>query len=249
MEKKYLRRENGSRKGILTLQNRKHLKSNKTTQKNLKRIQGELKERLQALSEDLEIISNAENLETWRNLEFNLFQNLKNSISDIAFSFKPIYQYAVKRYKKNINKRKLFVYWVDILDKSPIREEKIFEPSFALRKLKSRITKTDYEILTLSVKNNLIPFYKEKAKPVEAFESAFQNKRKFDDLQSMAHYMEKPIVKFKPDIAKQKKEFEVLWKFLNKNWDRMDKKIAKYGITTRRVDIFDKTKYFDSDFI
>ncbi len=245
-----LKRKNGSRKGILTLQNREHLNSNKTTRKNLKRIQGDLKERLQALSEDLKIISNAENLKTWRDLEFSLFQNLKDSISDIAFSFKFTYPYAVKRYRKNIDKRKLFVYWIDILDESPIKEEKIFEPSFALRKLKSRISKKDYEILTKSVGNNIIPFHKENAKPVEVFESAFQNERKFDELKTMAFYKEKPMIKLKPDITKQRKEFELLWKFLHRNWDRMDKKITKYGISTeRRIDIFDKTKYFDSDFI
>lgn len=245
-----LRRKNGSRKGILTLQNREHLKSNKTTQKNLKRIQGDVKERLQALSEDLEIISNAENLKTWRNGEFGLFQTIKETVSDIAFSFKPTYQYAVQRYKKNTSKKKLFVYWIDILDESPIREEKIFEPSFALRKLRSKISKEDYDILTKSVENNIVPFHKENAKPVEAFESAFQNEKKFDELKAMAFYKEKPTITLKPDIAKRRKEFKLLWKLLNNNWDKIDKKIAKYGISTaRKVDIFDKTKYFDLDYI
>jgi hypothetical protein len=243
-------RKNGSRKGILTKQNREHLISNKTTQKNLKRIQGELKERLQALVEDIEIISNAENLETWRHLEFYLFQKIKENISDIAFSYKSTYQYAVKRYRKNIGKRRLFVYWIDILDESPIREEKIFEPSFALRKLKSGITKKDHEILTESVKNQIIPFHKITAKPLEVFESALQNEREFDELKSMAFYTKKPVVKLRPDIAKHRKEFANLWKFLNKNWDKMDKKSIKYGAhTNRKLEIFDKTKYFNSDLV
>ncbi|MEX2192508.1 MAG: hypothetical protein WD717_03915 [Nitrosarchaeum sp.] len=242
--------KNGSRKGILTIQNRKHLQSNNTTQKNLKRIQGELKERLQALSEDLEIISNAENLETWRNLEFNLLQNIKEKISEIAFSYKPIYNYAVKRYKKKAGERTLFVYWIDIMVESPIREEKIFEPSFALRKLKSQISKKSFEILTKSVKDGLIPFHKEKAIPIEVFESALQNPRKSDELKSMAFYIEKPIVKLRPDIVKFRKEYDKLWKFLNINWDKMDKKCIQYGaLTLRQLNIFDKTIYFNSDLI
>jgi hypothetical protein len=138
--------------------------------------------------------------------------------------------------KKKIGKRSLFVYWIDIMVESHITDKKIFEPSFTLRKLKSRLSDKSFQTLSESVKLQLVPFYKDNAQPIEAFESALINEKKINELKSSASYpREKVIVKLKPEIEVARKKEKEVWKFAHSEFDKLDRKlIKKFGCKVDR---------------
>lgn len=251
-------RKNGSRKAILTQQNRIHLESQKIDSKILNKIQRDLDKRLDALEDDMSLIFHSKHLEGWREHKLRTFNGLKKTISENIFSFKPIYPYAVKRYKKTIGKkwkqkqkvknsgsRKLFVYWIDVLDESPAHGGKIFDPSLALRKIKSRLSQESIQILTKAVEGGIIPFYKENAKLEKEFDIAFRDKDKFDKLKSSVFYSpKKVIVKLKPEIEKERKQEKELEEKFNKQWDKADKFLKKFGArTVRKVEWLKQNRF------
>lgn len=233
MKKKYLRRKNGKRDAILTVQDRIHLKSEKVTLKILNKIQKSIDKRLEALKTDLSIIEQSKQIEGWRSRKFTIFQKLGQTFTGIGFSFKPIYPYAVKRYKKNIDKRKLFVYWISASSESNTTSARIFEPSFALRNIKSRLSDNSIKTLTKAVEEGIIPKFKDNAIPAEAFESAFVDEQKLSLLKtSVDSPGKKTIIKLKPEIENARKQEQEIWNFARHEVDKLNKKlIKKFGRT------------------
>jgi len=162
--------KNGSRKGILTIQNRKHLQSKNINDKILNKITHALEDRLDALLDDLEIIAKSKHLEVWRNYYKMDIVRIIRLMDDMQFEYKPMYIYLIKKYKKKIGKRKLDVFWIDDSVESDIRRPKIFEPSFALRQIRNRIGKETEKILLEAIKHDLIPNLKKNAISEESLE-------------------------------------------------------------------------------
>lgn len=162
--------KNGSRKGILTIQNRKHLQSNNVNDKILNKITHALDDRFDALLDDFEIITKSKHLETWRIYRKDDIVRIFNLIEDMQFEYRFMYVYPIRKYKKNSGKRKLDVYWIDDSVESKVRTPKIFEPSFALRQIRSRISKETEKILLESIKHGLIPSLKKNAISEESLE-------------------------------------------------------------------------------
>ena len=127
---------NIERNAILTKQQKIHLKSEKVNPKILNNIQRTLEKKLVDLTEDLDIIKNSKSLENWRSLQSEKFQELKKVLEDTVMGFKPAYQHYVKTFGKKVGKKKFRMFWMDLSEESNFSTERIFEPSFALRKIK-----------------------------------------------------------------------------------------------------------------
>lgn len=248
MKKKYPRRKNGKRDAILTVQDRIHLTSEKTSLKTLNKIQKNIDKRLEALEIDLSIIEQSKQIEGWKSCKFTIFQKLGQTFTDIGFSFKPVYPYVVKRYKKNIDKRRLFVYWIDESIESHLTHDRIFEPSFALRKIKSSLTDNSIKTLTKAVESGIIPTFEDNAKPEESFESAFHDQKKLSLLQESVYSPgKKVIVQLKPEIEKARKQEKETWTFVRREVNKLNRKLVKkFGLTV--VDIRLNSPKINSDF-
>ena len=135
MNKKLVPR-NIERNAILTKQQKIHLKSEKVDPKILNNIRRTLEKKLDGLTEDLDIIKNSKSLENWRLLQSEKFQELHKVLESTVMNFKPFYPFAVKTFSKKVGTKKFRMFWMDISEESNFSTERIFEPSFALRKIK-----------------------------------------------------------------------------------------------------------------
>jgi len=128
-----IKREKGRRIALLTDREKEHLSSNKSiNQKTLSKIRSKLDKRLDALVTDLELIRKSSHLEVWRELQAI---NLNSAIQLLDFSFGTthIYPFPIKFYTRNGER----VYWLDKSDRSTRADHRLFEPDYALRKIKN----------------------------------------------------------------------------------------------------------------
>ena len=200
-------RKGGSRKAILTEQNIFHLKQKSVNRKVLRKFEGDLDERISALYDDLNLISTSEHLQVWRSLQNTRLLDVMEVMEKIIMSFIPMYFYAVKRYKKKIGKYTVFVYWMDVTDKTLIKDKRIFEPSFALRNIRSRIGNETEKVLINAVKHGIVPYHKDKALSELAFQNALRDENKINKLKDSAITPNTPaILKIKkPSMSKLQK--------------------------------------------
>ncbi len=222
---------NIERNAILTKQQKIHLKSKNVDPKILNNIKRTLDKKLDGLTEDLDIIANSKHLESWRSLQSEKFQELKKVLEDTVMSFKPFYSFAVKTFTKKVGKKKFRMFWMDLSEESNFSADRIFEPSFALRKIKHYLEGDSFELLCWAVENNLIPYYEKIAKREEDFELAKDDESRISKLQS-SRTLTNEKVQLKPDIQKERLENKMMWNYINKQFDMLNKKLyRKYGVT------------------
>jgi len=232
---------NIKRNAILTKQQKIHLKSKKVNPKILNNIRRTLEKKLDGLTEDLDIIKNSKSLESWRLLQFEKFQELHKVLEDIVMNFKPVYPYAVKTFSKKVETKKFRMFWMDLSEESNFSTERIFEPSFALRKIKHYLNDDSFELLCWAVENNLIPYYKKNAKREEDFELAKNDDQRISKLQTSRTFTNKNKVQLKSEIEKERLENKKMWDYINKQFGMLNKKLyAKYGVTAvPKIEKFD----------
>ena len=184
---------NIERNAILTKQQKIHLKSEKVDPKILNNIKRTLEKKLDGLTEDLDIIKNSKSLESWRSLQSEKFQELHKVLESTVMNFKPAYQYSVKTFSRKVGKKKFRMFWMDRSEESNFSTERIFEPSFALRKIKHYLNDDSFELLCWAVENNLIPCYKNNAK----------RELYFLKLQNIRDFTNEKKVRLKPEIEKE----------------------------------------------
>jgi len=142
-------RKKSERKAILTEAEKINIRSGKISSKSKSKLHHKLDQRLEALIEDLYLISKSDTLKIWRQLkkyQYNSdFSKLAKIFEDLAGSeFTRIYLDKI-RYSKNSKGKKVF--WLEaspskrILDKlwkkkKPYYNERIFNPENILRGLK-----------------------------------------------------------------------------------------------------------------
>jgi len=144
---------NIERNAILTKQQKIHLKSKTVDPKILNNIKRTLDKKLDGLTEDLDIIANSNHLESWRSLQSEKFQELHEILESTVMNFKPAYQYSVKTFSRKVGKKKFRMFWMDRSEESNFSTERIFEPSFALRKIKHYLNDDSFELLCWAVEN------------------------------------------------------------------------------------------------
>ena len=184
---------NIERNAILTKQQKIHLKSKTVDPKILNNIKRTLDKKLDGLTEDLDIIANSNHLESWRSLQSEKFQELHEILQNTVMNFKPAYQYSVKTFSKKVGTKKFRMFWMDRSEESNFSTERIFEPSFALRKIKHYLNDDSFELLCWAVENNLIPCYKNNAK----------RELYFLKLQNIRDFTNEKKVRLKPEIEKE----------------------------------------------
>jgi len=184
---------NIERNAILTKQQKIHLKSKTVDPKILNNIKRTLDKKLDGLTEDLDIIANSNHLESWRSLQSEKFQELHEILESTVMNFKPAYQYSVKTFSRKVGKKKFRMFWMDRSEESNFSTERIFEPSFALRKIKHYLNDDSFELLCWAVENNLIPCYKNNAK----------RELYFLKLQNIRDFTNEKKVRLKPEIEKE----------------------------------------------
>jgi hypothetical protein len=184
---------NIERNAILTKQQKIHLKSKTVDPKILNNIKRTLDKKLDGLTEDLDIIANSNHLESWRSLQSEKFQELHEILESTVMNFKPAYQYSVKTFSRKVGKKKFRMFWMDRSEESNFSTERIFEPSFALRKIKHYLNDDSFELLCWAVENNLIPYYKNNAK----------RELYFLKLQNIRDFTNEKKVRLKPEIEKE----------------------------------------------
>ena len=184
---------NIERNAILTKQQKIHLKSKTVDPKILNNIKRTLDKKLDGLTEDLDIIANSNHLESWRSLQSEKFQELHEILQNTVMNFKPAYQYSVKTFSRKVGKKKFRMFWMDRSEESNFSTERIFEPSFALRKIKHYLNDDSFELLCWAVENNLIPYYKNNAK----------RELYFLKLQNIRDFTNEKKVRLKPEIEKE----------------------------------------------
>jgi len=184
---------NIERNAILTKQQKIHLKSKTVDPKILNNIKRTLDKKLDGLTEDLDIIANSNHLESWRSLQSEKFQELHEILQNTVMNFKPAYQYSVKTFSRKVGKKKFRMFWMDRSEESNFSTERIFEPSFALRKIKHYLNDDSFELLCWAVENNLIPCYKNNAK----------RELYFLKLQNIRDFTNEKKVRLKPEIEKE----------------------------------------------
>ena len=184
---------NIERNAILTKQQKIHLKSKTVDPKILNNIKRTLDKKLDGLTEDLDIIANSNHLESWRSLQSEKFQELHEILESTVMNFKPAYQYSVKTFSRKVGKKKFRMFWMDRSEESNFSTDRIFEPSFALRKIKHYLNDDSFELLCWAVENNLIPYYKKNAK----------RELYFLKLQNIRDFTNEKKVRLKPEIEKE----------------------------------------------
>ena len=184
---------NIERNAILTKQQKIHLKSKTVDPKILNNIKRTLDKKLDGLTEDLDIIANSNHLESWRSLQSEKFQELHEILQNTVMNFKPAYQYSVKTFSRKVGKKKFRMFWMDRSEESNFSTDRIFEPSFALRKIKHYLNDDSFELLCWAVENNLIPCYKNNAK----------RELYFLKLQNIRDFTNEKKVRLKPEIEKE----------------------------------------------
>ena len=231
MNKKLVPR-NIERNAILTKQQKIHLKSEKVDPKILNNIRRTLEKKLDGLTEDLDIIKNSKSLENWRLLQFKKFQELHKVLESTVMNFKPFYPFAVKTFSKKVGTKKFRMFWMDRSEKSNFSADRIFEPSFALRKVKHYLDDDSFELLCWAVENNLIPYYEKNAKREEDFELAKNDDQRISKLQTSRTFTNENKVRLKPEIEKERLENKIMWDYINKQFGMLNKKLyKKYGVT------------------
>ncbi len=191
---------NIERNAILTKQQKIHLKSKKVNPKILNNIRRTLEKKLVDLTEDLDIIKNSKSLESWRSLQSEKFQELNEILESTVMNFKPFYPHAVKTFSKKVGTKKFRMFWMDLSEESNFSTERIFEPSFALRKIKHYFNNDSFELLCWAVENNLIPYYKNNAKREEDFELAQNDESRISKLQNTRTFTNEKKIQLKPEI-------------------------------------------------
>ncbi len=231
MNKKFVP-TNIERNAILTKQQKIHLKSKKVNPKILNNIRRTLEKKLDGLTEDLDIIKNSKSLESWRSLQSEKFQELDEILQNTIMNFKPVYPYYVKTFGKKVGTKKFRMFWMDLSEESNFSTERIFEPSFALRKIKHYLNDDSFELLCWAVENKLIPYYKKNAKREEDFELAKNDDQRISKLQTSRTFTNENKVRVKPEIEKERLENKIKWDYINKQFGMLNKKLyKKYGVT------------------
>ena len=240
MNKKLVPR-NIERNAILTKQQKIHLKSKTVDPKILNNIKRTLDKKLDGLTEDLDIIKNSKSLESWRSLQSEKFQELDEILQNTIMNFKPAYQYSVKTFSKKVGTKKFRMFWMDRSEESNFSAERIFEPSFALSKIKHYLNDDSFELLCWAVENKLIPHHKKNAKREEDFELAKNDELYFLKLQNTRTFTNEKKVQLKPEIEKERLENNMMWNYINKQYDMLNKKLyKKYGVTAiPKIEKFD----------
>ena len=236
---------NIERNAILTKQQKIHLKSKTVDPKILNNIRRTLEKKLVDLTEDLDIIKNSKSLENWRSLQSEKFQELHKVLESTVMNFKPAYPFAVKTFSKKVDKKKFRMFWMDLSEESNFSTERIFEPCFALRKVKHYLEGDSFKLLCWAVENNLIPHYKKNAKREEDFELAQNDESRISKLQNTRTFTNENKVQLKPEIQKERLENKIMWDYINKQFDMLNKKLYnKYGVTAiPKVQKFKLVKY------
>jgi len=223
---------NIERNAILTKQQKIHLKSKKVNPKILNNIRRNLEKKLDGLTEDLDIIKNSKSLESWRSLQSEKFQELHEILQNTVMGFKPAYQYSVKTFSKKVGTKKFRMFWMDRSEKSNFSADRIFEPSFALRKVKHYLEGDSFKLLCWAVENKLIPYYKKNAKREEDFELAKNDESRISELQNTRDFTNEKKVQPKSEIEKERLENNMMWDYINKQFEMLNKKLyKKYGVT------------------
>jgi hypothetical protein len=223
---------NIERNAILTKQQKIHLKSKTVDPKILNNIRRTLEKKLVDLTEDLDIIKNSKPLENWRLLQSEKFQELHKVLESTVMNFKPFYPFAVKTFSKKVGTKKFRMFWMDLSEESNFSTERIFEPSFALRKIKHYFNDDSFELLCWAVENNLIPYYKNNAKREEDFELAKNDELYFLKLQNTRTFTNEKKIQLKSEIEKERLENNMMWDYVNKQFKMLNKKLyAKHGVT------------------
>ncbi len=195
----------------------------------LRKLESDLDKRVDALYDDLRLISTSEHLKVWCNRRNNRLHEVLELEKNLILSFSPLYLYPVKRYRKQVGKRKKFVYWMDVMDETSTRDKRIFQPSFALRNIKSRIKEDIEKILTDAVKHGIIPYQEERALTELDLASALRDENKIQELKNSAIVLNEPKeIILKPEFVDR---YQEMWRdFINPTLHALNKVIMKkYG--------------------
>ena len=223
---------NIERNAILTKQQKIHLKSKTVDPKILNNIRRTLEKKLVDLTEDLDIIKNSKSLENWRLLQSEKFQELHKVLESTVMNFKPFYPFAVKTFSKKVGTKKFRMFWMDLSEESNFSTERIFEPSFALSKIKHYLNDDSFELLCWAVENKLIPHHKKNAQREEEFELAKNDELRILKLQNTRTFTNEKKIQLKSEIEKERLENNMMWDYVNKQFKMLNKKLyAKHGVT------------------
>jgi hypothetical protein len=152
---------------LLTEQEKKHLTTDEPlNKKTLTKLSSKLSGRMAAAINDMELILDSPHLATWRALNSDeLTQESVEQFARLAYKlksmkFKPAYVFPVKFFGKGPERR----YWIDYNEPSTIRSARIFEPEFALRRIKNETVISD---LKNPLVDGIIPHYRVDALTLE----------------------------------------------------------------------------------
>jgi hypothetical protein len=124
------------------------------------------------------------------------------------------------------------MFWMDLSEESNFSTERIFEPSFALRKIKHYFNDDSFELLCWAVEQELIPYYKKNAKREEDFELAQNDESRISKLQNTRTFTNEKKIQLKSEIEKERLENNMMWDYINKQFEMLNKKLyKKYGVT------------------
>jgi hypothetical protein len=130
-----------------------------------------------------------------------------------------------------VGTKKFRMFWMDRSEESNFSAERIFEPSFALRKVKHYLDDDSFELLCWAVENNLIPYYKKNAKREEDFELAQNDESRISELQNTRDFTNENKVRLKPEIEKERLKKKIMLNYINKQFEMLNKKLyKKYGV-------------------
>lgn len=176
-----IKREGFTREGLLTERERWHLNNSAIDRRILSKLHKKLDKRINAFIDDLNIIFSSNHLKPWVALHKENIDEIKLKLYEFKIpNSQPIYRYPIRFYTKNIGKGKVTVYYLDKKHPYTVPTKRLFEPSFALRKIKDRLEpsfalrkikdKRMHEILLQAYDREKLPESKEKALNLEALE-------------------------------------------------------------------------------
>gem|GEM_PF-3698925 len=212
----------GSRVALLTEQEKKHLTTHAAPNKKiLTKLSSKLSERLAGAIDDMELILDSPHLTTWRALnseeltQENIEQFARLAYKLKSMKFKPAYVYPVKFFGKGAERR----YWIDYNEPTTIRSARIFEPEFALRRIKNETVISD---LTKPLIDGIIPHYRVDALTLEQIKNYHKRGVTYDP---------NPI-----DIVNAIPELRNLKENLSPELDEKQKILVKYRESVKKIE-------------
>lgn len=158
-------RKNVRRVGLLTEQEKINIRSENMNKKTLSKLHRKLKKRLEGYTEDLRLIANSKQLEAWRATNKTLLERLDRADFIASMQARTTYLVPINYFTKKGKK----YYWLDYSKKYQYDYEveknkilvkiitpRIFDPDFALRKIKRNLGGETKRKLKLAVEHHIL---------------------------------------------------------------------------------------------